>query len=115
MRFPSIILIIIYSTEYSKIATTPNYEYLKPITNENCEILQELTPKEYVETISPGQHMISINIPDGYYSSAFGLTGNELKDEIEVIITNNYEEFSYTKVYDFVKIADLNPKNSSEI
>lgn len=57
-------------------------------------------------------------IPDGYYESAQGLTGEELKQALHMII-KDHVEFPYssdnTDVWDILKEADRDPDNSDNV
>ena len=115
-----LLFFLIYFSNPLPISEQPNYEeygYLHPSIKENCSIDVKYTPKEHQEMRKKGEHMMSIarEIPEGYYNSAIGLSSENLKSELESIITKKYKEYSYTHVWDFCKEADLNPHNSSEV
>ncbi|NPA67303.1 MAG: T9SS type A sorting domain-containing protein [Chlorobi bacterium] len=51
-------------------------------------------------------------IPDGYYDSATGLEGNELKNALHDII-DNHTELDYDDLWDVLKESDEDPNNSN--
>jgi endonuclease I len=57
-------------------------------------------------------------IPTGYYNSASGLTGEQLKNALNDII-DDHTEFPYsssgTDVWDILKVADRDPNNASNV
>ena len=54
-------------------------------------------------------------IPDGYYDSADGLTGDALKSALHDII-DNHEEYSYNNLRDFIlRETDEDPNNSNNV
>lgn len=57
-------------------------------------------------------------IPSGYYNSANGLTGVQLKDALNDII-DGHTEFPYsssgTDVWDILKVADQDPNNANNV
>lgn len=52
--------------------------------------------------------------PAGYYNSANGLTGNQLKAELNNII-DGHTEYSYGQLWDILKITDRDPSNSNNV
>lgn len=94
--------------------------YLQPEVDSEGKIIVEYTPKDYVVQVEAGQHMMSVRIPNGYYSSASTLSGNVLKSEIKNIISNNVNQLPYTSsstfdVWDMCESGDQNPKNPNEV
>lgn len=61
--------------------------------------------------------MVTPTIPAGYYSSLEGLSGSALKQALQNIIANPgvVRAHSYADVWDILKTADQNPKNSSQV
>ena len=113
-----VLLLIWDQVEWCEIAPEDSLEvtkYIDPPLSKECEIEVKYTPKEYVEKISPGEQMMSVGIPLGYYDSAIGLKGEALRVELAKIITANYKKYTYKTVWEFNKLADLNPKNNSEV
>ena len=53
-------------------------------------------------------------IPDGYYDSADGLTGDALKSTLNNII-DGHTEFSYTAAKEALKVTDQDPNNSNNV
>jgi len=53
-------------------------------------------------------------IPAGYYDSAQGLTGAQLKAALNDII-DGHHEFSYSQVWDQLKYTDEDPNNSNNV
>lgn len=49
----------------------------------------------------------SAQIPEGYYSSASGLTGYELKSQLKVIVTNGHTDNGYGNLWEAYKTGDL--------
>lgn len=48
--------------------------------------------------------------PNDYYSTALGLTGDELKNVLHEII-KDHKEFSYGEVWDILKVTDIDPND----
>ncbi|WP_320019542.1 endonuclease [Labilibaculum manganireducens] len=92
-----------------------NYVYLAPETNGDGSIVVNLTPKEYVQTVSPSHHMGSVKIPADYYSSAVGFNGTALREHIHTIIEAGAEAQSYSTVWNMCEDGDQNPKNASQV
>ncbi|MFA8434691.1 MAG: endonuclease [Marinifilaceae bacterium] len=92
-----------------------NYQYLQPETNAEGKIIVNMTPKEYVQTVTESQHMNSVRIPEEYYSDAVGLTGTALRDQIHTIISTGAKRHSYDMVWTMCENADENPKNHSQV
>ncbi|PCH67083.1 MAG: hypothetical protein COC06_11840, partial [Bacteroidales bacterium] len=92
-----------------------NYVYLDPETNGEGSIVVNLTPKEYVQTVSPSHHMGTVKIPEDYYSSAVGFNGSTLREHIHTIIETGAEAHSYSTVWDMCADGDQNPKNSAQV
>ncbi len=92
-----------------------NYVYLAPETNGDGSILVNLTPKEYVQTVSPSHHMGSVKIPADYYSSAVGFNGTALREHIHTIIETGAEAQSYSTVWNMCEDGDQNPKDASQV
>ena len=92
-----------------------NYVYLEPEIIGDGSIVVNLTPKEYVQTVSPSHHMGSVKIPAGYYSSAVGSSGSTLRDEIHTIIEAGAEAQSYSTVWDMCADGDQNPKDPEQV
>jgi endonuclease I len=89
--------------------------YLSPEVDSEGKIIVKYTPKEYVEQVEEGQHMISVRIPKNYYSSAVSLSGSELRDEIQEIISTEASKLSYSTVWTMCENGDQNPENSSQV
>lgn len=53
-------------------------------------------------------------VPADYYLTTADLTGNELKTVLYDII-KNHREFSYDKVWDILKVTDVDPNDSSKV
>lgn len=53
-------------------------------------------------------------IPSGYYSSADGLTGGNLKSALNDVI-DGHTEYSYSDLWDILKVTDVDPNNSSNV
>lgn len=51
---------------------------------------------------------------DGYYASAAGLTGSELKAELHEII-DDHKQLSYSQVWDALKVTDEDPNNPNNV
>ncbi|PKQ63072.1 hypothetical protein BZG02_09905 [Labilibaculum filiforme] len=92
-----------------------NYIYLEPETIGDGSIVVNLTPKEYVQTVSPSHHMGSVKIPADYYSTAVGSTGSTLRNQIHTIIEAGAEAQSYSTVWDMCADGDQNPKDTSQV
>lgn len=54
------------------------------------------------------------DIPDGYYDSADGLSGDQLKSTLNNII-DNHTELSYSGVWNALKDTDEDPNNSNNV
>lgn len=52
--------------------------------------------------------------PSGYYSSANGLSGDQLKNELNNIISG-HTEYSYSNVWDILKVTDVDPGNGNNV
>ncbi|OEV03843.1 endonuclease I family protein [Streptomyces oceani] len=52
--------------------------------------------------------------PDGYYKDAEGKTGQELKDALNGIISEQ-DVLSYDEVWDALKVSDQDPENSGNV
>ena len=116
LSYLSCLFLLLIPNEVACSKQTTKLDYLEsPKINEDCKIDVEYTPKEYIQMVKAGQHMISAGIPQGYYDSAIGLAGQELKNALGAIISKNYKKYTYKNVWIFCKEADLNPKNHSEI
>ncbi|MGV9003579.1 endonuclease [Flavobacterium sp.] len=65
----------------------------------------------------PTYGIVSPDYPSGYYSSLEGLSGSALKQELQNIIANPavVRAHSYADIWDILKTADQNPKNSSQV
>ena len=92
-----------------------NYVYLDASTSGDGSIVVNLTPKEYVATVSPSHHMTSVKIPENYYGDAVGLTGDALRAEIHNIIEADSKKLGYSAVWDMCEDGDQNPKNASQV
>lgn len=92
-----------------------NGDYLTPEVDAQGKIIVRMTPKEYVQTVSTGQHMMSVGIKEGYYSSAIGLSGSALRAELKTITSTKAKQLSYDDVWDMCEDGDENPKNSSQV
>ncbi|WP_461642076.1 DUF6359 domain-containing protein [Labilibaculum euxinus] len=92
-----------------------NYVYLAPETNGDGSVVVNLTPKEYVQTVSPSHHMGSVKIPADYYSSAVGFNGTALREHIHTIIETGAEAQSYSTVWNMCEDGDQNPKDASQV
>lgn len=53
-------------------------------------------------------------VPTDYYSATANLTGEELKAALHVII-KEHKEFSYGKVWDILKVTDVDPSDHSKV
>ena len=61
-----------------------------------------------------GQGVLFAQAPAGYYNSANGLTGDALKAELNNII-DGHTEYSYSALWDLLKVTDRDPNNSSNV
>ena len=61
-----------------------------------------------------GQGVLFAQAPSGYYNSANGLTGEALKAELNNII-DGHTEYSYSDLWDLLKVTDRDPNNSSNV
>lgn len=58
---------------------------------------------------------LKAQIPEGYYDDALGLTGDELKEALHIII-KDHEEYSYNDLRDFIlKETDEDPENANNV
>ncbi len=58
---------------------------------------------------------VTAQIPSGYYQSAQGLTGNDLKNALHNII-DDHQEYSYNALRDYIlKNTDEDPNNSNNV
>ncbi len=66
---------------------------------------------------NPTQGNIFSTAPAGYYSSLNGQSGAVLKQAVQNIISNPtiVKAFSYSDVFEIIKIADQNPSNTNEV
>jgi endonuclease I len=94
---------------------TDHANFLAPEVDGSGKIIVRYTPKEYVPQVEEGQHMMSVRIPDGYYSSALSLSGSDLKAEIQEIISTGASKISYSAVYDACEDVDQNPSDASQV
>jgi len=92
-----------------------NYVFLNPNLNPQGGIIVNLTPKEYVSSVTTSEHMLSVRIPDSYYEAAIGLAGDNLRNSISTIISSGAKSLSYRSVWDMCEDADQNPKNHSQV
>lgn len=65
----------------------------------------------------PTYGIVTPTYPTGYYSSLEGLSGSALKQELQNIIANPavVRAHSYADIWEILKTADQNPKNSSQV
>ncbi|MCZ4693542.1 hypothetical protein DWB61_00835 [Ancylomarina euxinus] len=93
--------------------------FLTPEVDVNGKIIVKYTPKDYVSQISEGQHMMSVRIPDNYYTSASTLSGAQLRSQIQSIISSGVKKLPYTSsstdVWDMCEAGDQNPDNASQV
>jgi len=93
--------------------------YLSPEVGSNGKIIVKYTPKDYVSQVSEGQHMMSVRIPDNYYTSASSLSGAELRAKLKSIINTGAKKLPYTSsstdVWDMCEAGDQNPDNASQV
>jgi endonuclease I len=94
--------------------------YLTPDVDSEGKIIVNFTPKEYVGTVEEGQHMMSVRIPNGYYTSASTLKGSELREELQEIISTGAIKLSYTSsssadVWDMCEEGDQNPADENQV
>ena len=89
-----------------------NNNFLRIRINEsNFEVKPWGTPAE------PTFGIVTPTYPTEYYNSLEGLSGSALKQELQNIIANPavVRAHSYADVWDILKTADQNPKNSSQV
>ncbi|WP_372639592.1 DUF5689 domain-containing protein [Ancylomarina sp.] len=93
--------------------------YLTADVDANGKIIVKYTPKDYVSQVSEGQHMMSVRVPDNYYTSASTLSGAQLKSQIQSIISSGAKKLPYTSsstdVWDMCESGDQNPDNASQV
>ena len=67
--------------------------------------------------LNPTFDEVSSSAPDNYYSSADGLAGQNLRDEIQAIIADQsvVRAHSYADAFNIIEEADENPENSNEV
>lgn len=67
--------------------------------------------------LNPTYGMVSSTVPDGYYDSLEGLSGDALRQGIQNIIAdpNLIRKHTYGDVTDILNQADQNPENSNEV
>jgi endonuclease I len=77
--------------------------------------LKELKMKKYIVIILlfVTSYLLA-QIPNGYYDSAQGLTGENLKSALHNII-KNHTEFSYNTVWDILQETDEDPYNHNNV
>ena len=90
-------------------------KYIEPNVDSSGHIIVDKTPKDYAGEIGDGEHMISVGIPDGYYSRAVGKSDEELKSTLSEILEDNSKVFTYSQVWDMLYAADVNPLNDKEV
>ncbi len=89
--------------------------YLKPEVDKDGKIIVKYTPKEYVTKVKKGQHMMSVRIPKNYYTSASSLSGQELRDKMQEIVSKDAKKLSYNMVWTMCENGDQNPNNKSQV
>jgi endonuclease I len=94
--------------------------YLTPNVDSEGKIIVNYTPKEYVKTVQKGQHMISVRIPKNYYTSASTLKGDDLREELQEIISTGAIKLEYTSsssydVWDMCEAGDQNPADERQV
>ena len=89
--------------------------YLIPKVDSEGKIIVNFTPKEYVQKVEEGQHMMSVRIPANYYTSATTLSGSDLRRELKSIISSGAKRLSYSSVYNICEDDDQNPANASQV
>ncbi len=89
--------------------------YLTADVDANGKIIVKYTPKDYVVTVEEGQHMMSVRIPDNYYTSASSMSGSELRNKLKTIVSSGAKKLSYSMVWTMCENGDQNPDNSSQI
>ncbi|MCL9770443.1 endonuclease [Flavobacterium sp. HXWNR69] len=67
--------------------------------------------------LNPTYNIVSPTIPQGYYSSLEGLSGNALKQELQNIIANPavVRLHSYADIWEILRNADRNPANNNQV
>ncbi len=89
--------------------------YLTPDVDSEGKIIVKYTPKEYVQQVDEGQHMMSVRIPENYYTSASTLSGTELRNKLKSIISSGANKLSYSAVYNACEDVDQNPADASQV
>ncbi|QZT36687.1 endonuclease [Halosquirtibacter xylanolyticus] len=71
----------------------------------------------YGTPLNPTYGKVSTTASDDYYSSLYGLSGQDLKNAITTLISDAsvVRAQTYGDVWDMLKEADVNPSNNSEI
>lgn len=96
-------------------SNTEHEGFLEPDVDSEGRIIVTYTPKEYVDQVEAGAHMMTVRVPEGYYTSAANLSGTALRNEIKSIVTTGSKQLSYSTVWDICEDGDENPKNSSQV
>jgi len=67
--------------------------------------------------LNPTYNVVAPIVPDGYYTFLEGLSGTQLVEEVEDIITNpaTVRSHTYRDIIDILKEADQSPLNSSQV
>ncbi len=102
---------------FALFGQTWNYsDYITAQTNNQGEMIVAKTPLEYVKGITDGQHTISVNIPENYYSNCLNLSGNQLREKLHSIISTDAVKLSYTPdVWTVCKSADQSPTDANSV
>ncbi len=90
-------------------------DYLKPEVDKSGKIIVKYTPKEYAAKVKKGQHMMSVRIPKNYYTSASSLSGQELRDKMQEIISKDAKKLSYKMVWTMCEDGDQNPADETQV
>lgn len=73
--------------------------------------------ENYGSPLSPSYGNVISTVPDGYYASLEGLSGQTLKQALQDIIANPdvVHAHNYGDIVEILKTADQNPANSNEV
>lgn len=102
--------------------TDVDYKYVYPQVDSDGRIIVSARPPVYTDTAT--MHVVSVayDIATGtsfdisaYYADAVGKKGDELKDAIAQIITDDYEYISYGDLRYKINIADQDPENEDNV
>lgn len=88
--------------------------------NDNIEIRvvdNDFTTLPFGTPLNPTYGIVSSTAPTNYYSSLEGLSGNTLKQALQIIIANPnvVRAHNYGDITDILKVADQNPLNSNQV